>query len=102
MNLAFRFIRSRCVFLSFLLTLSFQVFAANQSEPQQAEDPAEIAFSAMQRVAVPGPATIPLGKKASIQLPKDYVYFPPKESSVFMTELGNYVDDENFLWFGIP
>ncbi|WP_411914238.1 DUF2167 domain-containing protein [Pseudocitrobacter cyperus] len=94
--MSFRFFRTHCVFLSFLFALSFNVFAANKSEPQQADDPVEIAYAAMERVAVPGPATIPLGEKASIQLPKGYVYFPPKESSVFMTELGNYVDDANF------
>lgn len=96
MNLPFKFFPKRYLFLSFLFALSFHVFAANQSEPQQADAPVEIAYAGMQRVAVPGPATIPLGKKASIQLPKNYVYFPAKESSVFMTELGNYVDDENF------
>lgn len=96
MNLAFRFPRTLCVFLAFLCTFSAGAFAANETGSQQAEDPVDIAYAAMQRVAVPGPATIPLGKKASIALPKDYVYFPPKESSVLMTELGNYVDEDNF------
>jgi len=69
---------------------------ADEQSPQDPIDPVDIAYTNMQRVAVVGPAAVTLGDKATMNLPNGYTYYPPKESSVFMLELGNYVDEDNF------
>lgn len=79
----------RALFLLFSFLFTVNVFA--ETTPP---DPVEQAYTAMKRVAVAGPSVVPLGSKATLNLPTDYVYIPAKEASVFMRELGNYVDDD--------
>ncbi|HEY4039114.1 MAG TPA: DUF2167 domain-containing protein, partial [Burkholderiaceae bacterium] len=60
--------------------------APNPEAEQQA------AFEAAKKVLVRGPAELPFGAQAKLQLPPAYVFIPVAEASRLMKSVGNTVD----------
>lgn len=89
MNKLICFTRYFSLLLVALITFSTAVRAATQSTE---EFQMERAMEAMRRVSVTGPDTVKLGDQATIKLPADYTYVPPREAGQFMKLIGNSVD----------
>lgn len=89
MNKLICFTRYFTLLLVALITFSTAVHAETPS-PEELQ--MERAMEAMRRVSVTGPDTVKLGNQATIKLPADYTYVPPKEAGQFMKLIGNSVD----------
>ena len=89
MNKLICFTRYFTLLLVALITFSTAVRAQT---PSSEELQMERAMEAMRRVSVTGPDTVKLGNQATIKLPADYTYVPPKEAGQFMKLIGNTVD----------
>lgn len=89
MNTLFGFTRYLSLFLIALITFSTTVRAET---PSIEELKMERAMDAMRKVSVTGPEKVKLGNQATIDLPADYTWVPPKEAGQFMRLLGNSVD----------
>lgn len=80
-------------YLSLLLVALIAFSTAVRAETPSLEDlQMERAMEAMRKVSVTGPDTVKLGNQATIKLPADYTYVPPKEAGQFMKLIGNSVD----------
>lgn len=89
MNKLIDFTRYFSLLLVALITFSTTVHAQTPS-PEELQ--MERAMDAMRRASVSGPDTVKLGNQATIKLPADYTYVPPKEAGQFMKLIGNSVD----------
>jgi len=89
MNKLLCFTRYFSLLLIALITFSTTVRA---DTPSPEEFRMERAMEAMRRVSVTGPDTVKPGNQATIKLPADYTYVPPKEAGQFMKLIGNNVD----------
>lgn len=80
-------------YFSLLLVIFFSFSTAVRADAPSAEElQMERAMDAMRKVSVSGPDTVTLGNQATLKLPKDYTYVPPKEAGQFMKLIGNSVD----------
>jgi uncharacterized membrane-anchored protein len=78
---------SRKTLLSFLFGALFLATGAHADNPPSELD---AAFDAAGKVATHGPADIKLGDQATLKLPAEHVYVPPKEAANVMRAMGNY------------
>lgn len=80
-------------YFSLLLVALFTFSTAVRADtPSPEELQMERAMDAMRRVSVTGPDRVKIGNQATIKLPADYTYVPPKEAGQFMKLIGNSVD----------
>lgn len=89
MNKLICFTRYFSLLLVALITFSTAVHAETPS-PEELQ--MERTMDAMRRASITGPDTVKLGNQATIKLPADYTYVPPKEAGQFMKLIGNSVD----------
>ncbi|HKS35192.1 MAG TPA: DUF2167 domain-containing protein [Enterobacteriaceae bacterium] len=89
MKKLFGFTRYLSLLLAALITFSTAVRAET---PTAEELQMERAMDAMRKASVTGPEKVKLGNQATIDLPADYTWVPPKEAGQFMRLIGNSVD----------
>ncbi|MDR0715882.1 MAG: DUF2167 domain-containing protein [Azoarcus sp.] len=84
-------------FLRGIIIAAFFLFgfsAASHAQNASAEKEIQAATKAMQAVAVEGPRNVPLGGRASIELPEKFFFIPKAEASRFVRALGNTVGQD--------
>jgi uncharacterized membrane-anchored protein len=88
--------RSRRVqwFLAALLAAPAVPVLSAEGAPARPDPQAEVkaAFKAATKAVVPGPAELPFGDQAKLQLPAGFAFIPVAESSRLMKSFGNTVD----------
>jgi uncharacterized membrane-anchored protein len=82
--------RSRAVgwLLAVLLSASGAAETANPETEQKA------AFAAAVKAVIRGPAELPFGGQAKLQLPAGFVFIPVTEATRLMKSMGNFVDSD--------
>ncbi len=81
-------------FMSFLFLLSVNNASADMTNAQRTT--LENALSAAQKAATPGPTKIALLDKATLNLPKEYMFVPRKEAAALLEATGNKTSSDFF------
>ncbi|BAU47436.1 membrane protein [Sulfurifustis variabilis] len=76
------------------LTAAGAAQAAKNEAPAKPQTEMEAAFAAANAVAQHGPGEVKLGDQAMLELPKGFVYVPPRESGKLMHAMGNRTGDD--------
>lgn len=76
------------------LTAAGGAQAAKNEAPAKPQTEMEAAFAAANAVAQHGPGEVKLGDQAMLELPKGFVYVPPRESGKLMHAMGNRTGDD--------
>ncbi|MDR1063910.1 MAG: DUF2167 domain-containing protein [Azoarcus sp.] len=72
----------------------FCLNAASHAQNTAAETEMQAAAKAMMAASVPGPKNVPLGGRASVELPEGFTFIPKAEAGRFMRAIGNTVDKD--------
>ncbi len=67
--------------------------AATPDAQERVESELDAAFRAARTTMQQGPAQVKLGGQATLRLPKNYIYVPPKESAQLLRAMGNHPGD---------